>query len=99
MKCHCHPLTFQLVVFHRLGRCLNSLAADTVTKQEKGQMADAITLHAEDDSDSWPPVALMGIEAAPCTVAAAFDCYYDAKSLYGLHYLTGLRLPMCSGIS
>lgn len=62
-------------------------------------MADAITLHVEDDSDSWPPVALMGIEAAPCTVAAAFDCYYDAKSLYDLHYLTGLHLPMCSGIS
>lgn len=62
-------------------------------------MADVITLHVEDDSDSWPPVALMGIEAVPCTVAAAFDCYYDARSLYDLHYLTGLHLPMCSGIS
>lgn len=30
---------------------------------------------------------------------AAFDCYYDAQSLYDLHYLTGLHLPMCSGIS
>lgn len=91
--------TYQLVVFQRLGRWLNSLAAGTVSKQEKGQMADAITLHVEDDSDSGPPVALMGIEAAPCTAAAAFDCYYDAKSLYDLHYLTGLHLPMCSGIS
>lgn len=32
-------------------------------------MVDAITLHEEDDSDSWPPVALMGIEATPCVVA------------------------------
>lgn len=54
-------------------------------QQQKGQMADAITLHEEDDSDSRPPAALMGGEAVPCTLAA-FDCYYDAKSLYDLHY-------------
>lgn len=63
-------------------------------------MVDAITLHEEDDSDSRPPVALMGIEAVSCVAeVVAFDCYYDAQSLYDLHYLTGLHLSMCSGIS
>lgn len=60
-------------------------------------MVDVITLHEEDASDSWPPVALMGMEAVPRV--AAFDCYYDAQSLYDLHYLTDLHLPMSSGIS
>lgn len=64
-------------------------------------MVDAITLHVEDDSDidSWPLVALMGIGGGAVRCNSAFGCYYDAQSLYDLHYLAGRHLPMCSGIS